>query len=70
MLKAQTVQEVVSQIVAKVSTEREKAIELHDYVRENVKFGFNKYFDATPPDYTLSCHHGHCNPKSASPKTF
>ncbi len=64
MLKAQTVQEVVSQVGAKASTEREKAIELHDYVRENVKFGFNKYFDASPPDYTLSCRHGHCNPKS------
>lgn len=64
MPKAQTVQEVASQIAAKASTEREKAIELHDYVREYVKFGFNKYFDATPPDYTLSCRHGHCNPKS------
>jgi hypothetical protein len=37
---------------------------LHNYVRDNVKFGFNKYFDATPPDYTLTCGQGHCNPKS------
>ncbi len=64
MLKAQTVQAVVDQVVVKTAAEREKAIALHDYVRENVKFGFNKYFDATPPDYTLSCGHGHCNPKS------
>ena len=64
MVKTQTVQEIASQVAARASTEREKAIELHDYVRENVKFGFNKYFDATPPDYTLSCRHGHCNPKS------
>lgn len=64
MPKAQIVKEVVDQIVARTATEREKAIALHDYVRENVKFGFNKYFDATPPDYTLSCGHGHCNPKS------
>lgn len=64
MPNAQTVQEVVDQVVAKAATERENAIALHDYVRDNVKFGFNKYFDATPPDYTLSCHHGHCNPKS------
>lgn len=61
---AQTVKEVVDQIVTRTATECERAIALHDYVRENVKFGFNKYFDATPPDYTLSCGHGHCNPKS------
>jgi hypothetical protein len=65
MPNTQTISEVASQIAIKDSTEREKAIELHDYVRENVKFGFNKYFDAASPDYTLSCHHGHCNPKSA-----
>ena len=64
MSKAQTVHEVIERIVTKTSTECEKAIQLHDYVRENVKFGFNKYFDASPPDYTLSYGYGHCNPKS------
>jgi hypothetical protein len=64
MSKAQTVTEVVDQVAAGIATEREKAIALHDYVREKVKFGFNKYFDATPPDYTLSFGYGHCNPKS------
>lgn len=64
MPKAQTVQRVVEQVIDRTATERQKAIALHDYVRENVKFGFNKYFDATPPDYTLACGHGHCNPKS------
>lgn len=64
MTKAQIVREVVGQIIVKTSSECEKAIELHNYVRENVKFGFNKYFDATPPDYTLTCGYGHCNPKS------
>lgn len=64
MLQAQTVQDVVEQVVVRAAAEREKAIALHDYVRETVKFGFNKYFDATPPDYTLSCRRGHCNPKS------
>ncbi len=64
MSKAQTVQDVVDRVVAETATGRERAIALHDYVRENVKFGFNKYFDASPPDYTLSCGHGFCNPKS------
>lgn len=64
MSAAQTVREVVERVVVGTATEHEKAIALHDYVRDNVKFGFNKYFDATPPDYTLACGQGHCNPKS------
>jgi len=61
---AQTVRDVVERVVVRTATERENAIALHDYVRENVKFGFNKYFDAAQPDYTLACGQGHCNPKS------
>jgi hypothetical protein len=64
MPKARTVEEVLDQVIARTATECEKAIALHDYVRENVKFGFNKYFDAAPLDYILSYGHGHCNPKS------
>ena len=45
-------------------TEREKAIALHDHVRDSVKFGFTRYCDATRPDYTLARAVGHCNPKS------
>jgi hypothetical protein len=59
-----TVGSVVEQVVARAATSREKAIALHDYVREQVKFGFNKYFDAAEPEYTLACAVGHCNPKS------
>ena len=59
-----TVAKVVEQVVARTTTEREKAIALHDHVRERVKFGFNRYFDAGEPDYTLVCGVGHCNPKS------
>lgn len=64
MSKEQTVREVVERVVVGEATEREKAIALHDYVRENVKFGFTRYFDAAQPDYTLACGFGHCNPKS------
>jgi len=59
-----TVEETVERVVAETTTEREKAVGLHDYVREHVKFGFNKHFDATPPEYALACGYGHCNPKS------
>jgi len=64
MPAAQTVKEVVEHVVVGTATERENAIALHDYVRENVKFGFNDYFDAAQPDYTLAFGFGHCNPKS------
>jgi hypothetical protein len=64
MPTAQTVREVVDRVVVGTATEREKAIALHNYVRDNVKFGFTKYFDAAEPDYTLTCGIGHCNPKS------
>jgi hypothetical protein len=64
MSNASTIKAIIEQIVVETASERENAIALHDYVRENVKFGFNKYFDASPPDYTLACGHGHCNPKS------
>jgi hypothetical protein len=60
----QSVKEVATQITMGLVTDREKAIALHNYVRDNVKFGFTKRFDAADPSYTLSCGIGHCNPKS------
>jgi transglutaminase-like putative cysteine protease len=64
MTVVSTVEETVEHAVARITGERDRAIALHDYVRESVKFGFNKYFDAAPPDYVLACGYGHCNPKS------
>jgi hypothetical protein len=37
MPEAQTLREVVDQIADKTLTKREKAVALHDYVREDVK---------------------------------
>ena len=39
------VREIVTQIADGLSTERQKAMALHDYVRDAIKFGFNRYFD-------------------------
>ena len=64
MSDMQTSGEVLEQVVDRAATERENAIALHDYVRDNVKFGFNKFFDAAGPDDLLACGAGHCNPKS------
>ncbi|MFN2220701.1 MAG: transglutaminase-like domain-containing protein, partial [Anaerolineae bacterium] len=59
-----TVARVAQQIADGATTERTKAVALHDYVRDRVKFGFNKYFDAGDLDYILACSVGHCNPKT------
>ncbi len=59
-----TVLKVVERVGEAVTTVREKAVALHDYVRDQVKFGFNKYFDAGEADYILACGIGHCNAKS------
>ena len=40
------------------------AIELHNYVRDQIKFGFTPYFDAASPDITLALGVGHCNPQA------
>jgi hypothetical protein len=64
MPTAETMRELVQQVVAMLATEREKAIALHDHVRDSVKFGFTRYCDAARPDYTLARGVGHCNPKS------
>ncbi len=57
------IRDITKQIAGKHSNEREKAIALHDYVRDKIKFGFNRYFDFSKPDKTLDLRVGHCNPK-------
>jgi len=58
-----TVRYLASKLTNKLSTEREKAIALHDYVRDDIKFGFNRFFDLSKPDDTLELGIGHCNPQ-------
>jgi len=57
------VRDLAKQITDKLSNEREKVVALHDYVRDNIKFGFNRYFDLSRPVNTLDLGIGHCNPK-------
>lgn len=40
-------------------------VAIHDCVRDTVKFGFNAWWDNSPPDTTLRAGYGHCNPKGA-----
>lgn len=59
-----TVSEVVEEVTSGTEGARERAVALHDFVRDRITFGFNRYFDAAEPDDTLACGVGHCNPKS------
>jgi hypothetical protein len=58
------VREAVRGVTAELATGLEKAIALHDYVRDTIKFGFNRYFDMSKPNDTLKLRIGHCNPKA------
>ena len=59
-----SVRELAGRTTAGCASERERAVALHDYVRDTVAFGFNPRFDIGPPEYVLSRRLGHCNPKS------
>jgi len=64
MTNEQVIEQIVSHIVSDIQDEVEKAVALHDYVKEKIKFGFSKYFDAPTDEYTLSYGFGQCTPKS------
>lgn len=65
MQKHETLQKIVSQARSKTSSKTGLAIELHNYVRDNVLFGFTPYFDVAKPEQTLRLGIGHCNPQAA-----
>jgi hypothetical protein len=64
MLQFGSAKEIVDRVAGGAATEREIAIALHDHVRDHIKFGFNRYFDAGTPEQIMICGTGHCNPKS------
>lgn len=42
-------------------SDREYSIILHNFVRDNIQFGFTIQFEQAHPDITLSLKRGHCN---------
>lgn len=60
-----SVQSIVDHCRAGAANDRELAIALHDYVRDEIEFGFTPYFDAATPEQTLRLGCGHCNPQAA-----
>jgi len=59
-----SLQRIVGEVLGDNLDERDRAVALHDYVRDAVPFGINRYFDAATPEQTLVSGRGHGNAKS------
>lgn len=46
------------------NNDRERAVMIHDYVRDQVRYGFTQRFDEASPSETLEAGVGHCNPQT------
>eukprot|EP00466_Bigelowiella_natans_P004610 jgi/Bigna1/134829/aug1.27_g9537 len=55
--------EIARQFASRHKSLRERAVAIHDYVRE-IPFGFTWKFDGADADFTLKRRVGHCTPKS------
>ncbi len=53
------------ELTADHESDREKAIAIFNYVRDEVQFGFTRRFDGASPNETLAAGRGHCNPQAA-----
>ena len=62
-LDAPTVQKTAARLVQGVSTPREAAVEIYYFVRDEIKFGYNRR-DAIPASEVLRDGYGQCNTKS------
>jgi len=62
--KQEQLKNIVEDARTRVGSGKPLAIALHDYVRDNIAFGFTPYFDAASPKMTLKLGTGHCNPQA------
>lgn len=53
--------ELAGLITRDARTERERAVAVHDFVRDRVRYGFTARFDEASPAETLASGVGHCN---------
>jgi hypothetical protein len=56
--------ELTQRVIAGAATDRERAVKIHDYVRDTVRYGFTSRFDEASPQETLEAGAGHCNPQT------
>ena len=59
------VRALAATVVAGAEGPVERAIAIHRFVRDEIRFGFTRDFDRAEPARTLSAARGHCNPKAA-----
>ncbi|MBK9124848.1 MAG: hypothetical protein IPM16_17260 [Chloroflexi bacterium] len=64
MTSAQFLTDLAKQITERATTERDRAVMLHDYVRDCVKFGFTTHFDHDLPEDALAAGVGCCTTKA------
>mmetsp|Transcript_5939 Transcript_5939/g.8883 ORF Transcript_5939/g.8883 Transcript_5939/m.8883 type:complete len:120 (+) Transcript_5939:220-579(+) len=50
--------------IEKYPNKKDRAIAIHDYVRDKILFGFTWKFDGADAEFTLSKNRGHCTPKA------
>ena len=62
-LDALTVRETAARLVQSAATPREAAVKIYRFVRDEIKFGYNRR-DDTPASEVLRDGHGQCNTKS------
>jgi hypothetical protein len=62
--KHNSIPQLAAQLTKGCNTPVEKAVAIHNYVRE-IPFGFTAWFDSASPTQTVKCNRGHCNPKGA-----
>lgn len=58
-----TIDDVVSQLrlSRRFLSEQERCVAIHDFVRDEIAFGFSVSFEAVSPEQTLERRLGHCN---------
>jgi hypothetical protein len=58
------VDRTAAEITVGATSEREKAVRIYDWVRDEVEYGFTRRFDEADPAFTLEVGRGHCNPQT------
>ena len=58
-----TLRDVIRQLqdTTAFSSERERCVALHNFVRDEIAFGFTVGFEGVSPEQTLAARRGHCN---------
>jgi len=57
------VKSLVENLIEGSETDKEKAIKIHNFVRDNIRFGLTRKLDLASAEFTLENGYGHCNAK-------